>query len=279
MAKTTEIEPHVHMPKPKGVLIPIGGHEDKKHKKTILSRVIKETKKKKPLIEILTAATNEPHEYAKEYFSAFKDLGIKTVKEISLEKREESSRFIKRIEKCDAVFITGGDQLKLTSLLGGTDLMKLIRKRYVEDKHFVIAGTSAGAAAMSNTMIASGECRDALIKGDLILNNGLDLINNVFIDTHFTQRGRLGRIIQTISANPEVIGLGLGEDTAVVIYNGNELETIGSGLVILIDGLSIKYTNLTDVDDGDEITVEGVTLHVVSPGKIFSLKERKLLKS
>jgi cyanophycinase len=264
---------------PKGILIAIGGHEDKKKQKEILQRVIDETRKKKPVIGIITVATGEPKETYKDYASAFKKLGVRHVYEITLTRREETHPYLEKIKKSNAVFFSGGDQLKLTTLLGGTDLILLLRKQYLEKKNFVIAGTSAGAAAMSSTMIASGENRDALIKGNLKLNNGLDLINNVFIDTHFTQRGRLGRVIQTVSANPEVIGVGLGEDTGIVIYNGNELETIGSGLVVLADGLTIKYTNMAEVEEGDPITVEGVTLHVLSKGEIFSLKERRLLKS
>jgi cyanophycinase len=267
------------MTKPRGILIPIGGREEKDGHKSILSRVIDETRKRDPIIEIITVATNHPEETSEDYFSAFEDLGLSDVGEINIEKRAETLDFMKRIDECDVVFFCGGNQLKLTVLLGGTDFLKLLKDRYLHDDNFVVAGTSAGAAAMSNTMILSGSGENALIKGELQLTNGLDFINNLFIDTHFTQRGRLGRLVQTVTANPAVLALGLGEDTGAVIYNGNELEIIGSGLAVIADGLNIKYSNLTDVEDGDPITVEGITLHVLSQSKIFSLSERRLLRS
>jgi cyanophycinase len=267
------------MERPRGILIPIGGHEDKEGRKSILSRVIDETRKRDPIVEIITLSTNVPEEISSDYFQAFEDLGLNDVGEIYIERRDETSDFIRRIDTCDAVFFCGGNQLKLTTLLGGTNFLKLLKKRYYNDENFVVAGTSAGAAAMSNTMIVAGSNRDALIKGKLQLTNGLDFINNLFIDTHFTQRGRLGRLVQTVTANPAVLGLGLGEDTGAVIYNGNELEIIGSGLAVIADGLNIKYSNLTDIEDGDPITVENIILHILGRKEIFSLSERRLLKS
>jgi cyanophycinase len=265
--------------KPRGILIPIGGHEQKKGSKSILSRVIDETRKKNPIIEIVTVATNLPEETSEDYFLAFEALGLTDTGEIHIKNRSEIADFTRRIETCDAVLFSGGNQLKLTALLGGTDFISVLKDRYYNDDNFVIAGTSAGATAMSNTMILKGSSEDALIKGELQLTNGLDFIDNLFIDTHLTQRGRIGRLIQTVTGNPGVLGLGLGEDTGAVIYNGNELEVIGSGLVVIADGLNIKYSNLTDIEDGEAITVEGITLHVLGKGKIFSLEERRLLKS
>jgi cyanophycinase len=267
------------MSRPRGILIPIGGNEDKKGSKSILSRVIDETRKKNPIIEIITVATDIPKEISYDYFLAFEELGLTDIGEIHIEKRDEIRDFMERIETCDAVFFSGGNQLKLTSMLGGSDFVSLLKERYYNDDNFVIAGTSAGATVMSNTMILKGSSADALIKGQLQLATGFDFINNFFIDTHLTQRGRIGRLIQTVTMNPGILALGLGEDTGTVIYNGNELEVIGSGLAVIADGLNIKYSNVTDIEDGDPITVEGILLHVLSRGEIFSLKERRLLKS
>lgn len=266
---------------PKGILIAIGGHEDKEGRKSILSRVIDETGKNDPIIEIVTVATNLPKEVSDDYFFAFDELRISELGEIYIDKRDQTSDkdLLRKIERSDAVFFSGGNQLKLTTLLGGTQFLELLKDKYYNQRDFVIAGTSAGAAAMSNTMIVSGSSQDSLIKGELQLNNGLDFIKDLFIDTHFTERGRLGRLIQTIACNPAVLGLGLGEDTGAVIYNGNEIEIIGSGLAVIADGLTIKYTDLTEIEDGEPITVEGISIHVLAKGKIFSLKERRLLKS
>lgn len=265
-------------PFPKGVLIPIGGGEDKNEHKTVLKRVIEETGKKQPCVCVVTLATNLPREVGNDYRQAFKDLGIEKMSQLHYEHRPEadSEANLQKIRKCDAVLFSGGNQLKLSSLLGGTRLLALIKERYYDESRFVIAGTSAGAAAMSDTMIIAGSSKDALIKGQLELTNGLDLINSVFIDTHFTERGRFGRVIQTVTCNPGVLGLGLGEDTAVIIYRGNEMEVVGSGLVVIADGSAIEYTDLTSIENGHPITVEGIKMHILGSGKKFIISERRL---
>ncbi len=262
---------------PKGILIPIGGAEDKKDNKEVLQRIVEETKKKKPTVCVITLATNLAEEVASDYKTAFKDLGA-GISIIHFHQRVEadSTSNLSKIKKADAIFFTGGNQLKLSSLLGGTKLLALIRKRYLKDEHFVIAGTSAGAAAMSETMIVSGSGQDSLIKGELELTNGLDFIDSVFIDTHFTQRGRFGRLIQTVTCNPGVMGLGLGEDTAVVIYAGHVMEVAGSGLVVIVDGQDITYTDLTEVESGQPITVENLKMHILGKNQRFLLSERRL---
>jgi len=265
---------------PRGILIPIGGAEDKKGNKDILNRVLDETGRKYPIVEVITSATDLPEDVGDGYTEAFKDLGLDDVGTIHIDEREEAGdkEFIRRIERCDCVFFSGGNQLKLSSVLGGTALLKVIKDRYMDDRNFVIAGTSAGAAAMSATMIVSGSSRDALVKGELQLTTGLNFIDCVFIDTHFTERGRFGRLMQTIATNPTVLGLGLGEDTGAIIHDGRELEIIGSGLVVIVDGCCIKYTDLTDVRAGEPITIEGLMMHVLSSGKRFDLGERKLIR-
>jgi len=266
---------------PKGILVPIGGGEDKKESKTVLSRIIEETGKKTPAVCVVTVATNLPDEVGDDYRQAFRDLGIDTISQIHFEQRPDADtdENLDKVKECDLILFSGGNQLKLSSLLGGTRLLETIRQRYYDDEYFVVAGTSAGAAAMSDTMIIAGSSTAALIKGELELTNGLDLINSVFVDTHFTERGRFGRLIQTVTCNPGVLGLGLGEDTAVVIYRGNEMEVAGSGLVVIVDGIDIVYSDLTHVSNGDPITVEGLKLHILGPGKRFLLKERRLEKN
>ena len=265
------------MRRPKGILIPIGGHEDKEGHKSVLARVIKETGKKNPIIEVITIATSLPKETLADYFEVFHSLGIKKVGDLKVENRKHASDrdIIERVRKCDIAFFSGGNQLKLTTMLNGTEFLQVLKERYDEDENFVVAGTSAGASAMANTMILSGSAIDALVKGELQLSNGLDFLNNIFIDTHFSERGRFGRLIQTVTTNPPVLGLGLSEDTAAVIYGGTEMEIVGSGLAVIVDGLEIKYTNLTDVEQGDPITVEGLVMHVLANGKRFSITERR----
>jgi cyanophycinase len=264
--------------KPKGILIPIGGAEDKENNKEILARIIKETKKAHPTVCIVTLASTFVEETFKGYVTAFKALGHTKVTHVHYQNHNEGNeeKHLQIIKACDAVIFSGGYQLRLTTLLGGTKLFEAIRTRYYDEPGFVIAGTSAGAAAMSDTMIVSGSSCEAMIKGELELTNGLDLINNVFIDTHFTERGRVGRIIQTVTCNPGVLGIGLGEDTAIVIKK-EELEVVGSGLVMIIDGTLISYTDLAEKQDGEPITVEGVKVHVLGHSSRFSIKDRKMI--
>ena len=218
-----------------------------------------------------------PDKVAATYKKAFDDLKISTVSIIHYNSRKDADTEddLNKIKTCDLVLLSGGKQLKLGTLLGGTELLKLIKQRYFDESTFVVAGTSAGATAMSNTMIISGNNQKALIKGSLELTNGLDLINNLCIDTHFIQRERVGRLIQTVTCNPGILGLGIGEDTSVIIKD-DTMEIFGSGLVIIVDGIGIEYTDLTEIKDGEPITVEGIKLHVIGAGKKFSISERKL---
>jgi cyanophycinase len=260
--------------KPKGILIPIGGGNDD----PVIERIIKVSGKLHPKICYITLAVSDGEEAKTKHKNFAKQYGRKNVSFIHFNVRSEADSVenIRNIKQCDVVLIGGGNQLRLTSLLGGTLLMSEIKKRYYEESKFIVSGSSAGAAAMSNTMIISGSSQDALIKGELQLTNGLDLINNVFIDTHFTDRGRFGRVIQTVAYNPGVLGLGLSENTGVIIYEGERLEVVGSGLVVIVDGTGVEYSDLTDVSDGDPLTVVGLKMHVIGPGKCFFINSRKV---
>jgi cyanophycinase len=260
--------------KPKGILIPIGGGDDD----DIIDRAIKETGKAHPKICYITLAVSDDEEARQKHINFARSFGTKNVSFIHFNQRKEadSKENIRKIKECEMVLIGGGNQLRLSSLLGGTILMAEIKKRYYEEKKFIVSGSSAGAAAMSNTMIISGSSKDALVKGELQLTNGLDLINNVFIDTHFTDRGRFGRVIQTIAYNPGVLGLGLSAGTAAIIYQGERLEVIGTGLAVIVDGTGIEYSDLTEKEDGDPLTIVGIKMHIIGPGKCFFISSRKI---
>ena len=260
---------------PKGKLIAIGGGEDKKRSMEVLKRFLAEIDKKDPAIEIITTATSLPEEVGDDYISAFRSLDVRNYGTLHIDDKDMANdrEVIERLRKADGVIFSGGDQLKLSSILGGTDFHKIMKERY-ENEHFVIAGTSAGAAAMSHHMIVRGSSADALIKGELKLTTGLGWIDDVIIDTHFTQRGRFGRLIQAVSTLPSALGLGLGEDTAAVISDGNHVEIVGSGMVVIVDGQNIRQTTITEIKDGEPLTVEGVMMHVLCTGDCFLLKER-----
>jgi cyanophycinase len=166
---------------------------------------------------------------------------------------------------------TGGDQLRLTSILGGTSFHDILLEKY-KNEDFIYAGTSAGAAAASNNMIYQGSSHEALLKGEVKISSGLGLIDDVIIDTHFVQRGRIGRLFQAVVGNPKTLGIGLGEDTGLLITNGFQMEAIGSGLVILVDGKQIKDTNLTEVELGQPISINNFVVHVMSMNDKYDLK-------
>lgn len=274
----------------KGKLIIIGGAIDKGSftevsfdknvannlnffEKGILKRIIKESRLgPESRIEIVTTASSIPMDVGSEYIRAFNYLGANNVGALHIQKREEAStdEILERVEKADVMMFTGGDQLRLTSILGGTRFHKALTEKY-RNEEFVYAGTSAGAAAASASMIYQGTSKEALLKGEIKITSGLDLIENVIIDTHFVSRGRIGRLFQAVVSNPSVLGIGLGEDTGLLIKNGSCMEAIGSGLVILVDGRQIRDTNLTDVPLGAPISINNLIVHVMSQDDKYDL--------
>ena len=173
---------------------------------------------------------------------------------------------------------SGGNQLRLSVSEGGTEFLNIMKRRYQEED-FLIAGTSAGAMAMSHTMIYEGNATRAHLKGEVKMTTGLGFINSIIIDSHFEKRGRFGRLAQAVAVNPSVIGIGLGEDTGMLITEGNKMEAIGSGLVIIIDGHDIIHSNIADIPDGNPISLENLKVHFCEHGNGYLLKERKFLMS
>lgn len=279
---------------PKGKLVIIGGSVDrgsfsespadlqrnlKFFEKGILKRITTESVKgNQSRIEIITTASNIPEEVGEEYIKAFAQLEVLNVGVINIKTREEanSHQNIERLRNSDVVMFTGGDQLRLTSIFGGTSFHYLLLEKYSNEK-FLIAGTSAGAAASSNNMIYQGSSHGALLKGEVKITGGLGFINNVIIDTHFVQRGRIGRLLYTCASNPINLGIGLGEDTGLLITDGNNMEAIGSGLIILVDGTHMRNTNMTEVELGEPVSIENLIVHVMSIGDHFDLKSKRLI--
>ena len=244
----------------------------------ILKRIIEESKyKEQSLIEIVTTASTIPNEIGRAYVKAFKYLGASKVDILHIDKREQASDpgNIERLRQAHVLMFTGGDQLRLTSILGGTPFHDLFLDKY-RNEEFIFAGTSAGAAAASNSMIYEGNSSEALLKGEVKITSGLGLINDVIIDTHFVQRGRIGRLFQSVVDNPKTMGIGLGEDTGLLITNGVLMEAIGSGLVILVDGREIKDTNLTQIEIGQPISICNLVVHVLSKFDTFNLKTNQM---
>lgn len=279
----------------KGKLVIIGGAVDKGSftetdldknasnnlnffEKGILKRIIDESKhKKESRIEVITTASKIPREIGPEYVKALNFLGATNVDVLYIERREQATdpEVLARLKAADVVMFTGGDQLRLTSMLGGTAFDDMLIDKY-RNEDFIYAGTSAGAAAASNSMIYQGSSSEALLKGEVKITSGLGLIDGVIIDTHFVQRGRIGRLFQAVVGNPKVLGIGLGEDTGLLITNGKQMEAIGSGLVILVDGREIKDTNLTQIELGEPISINHLVTHVMSKNDTFDLDTFKM---
>lgn len=246
--------------------------------KGILKRIIDESKhKKESRIEVITTASKIPREIGPEYVKALNFLGATNVDVLYIERREQATEpeVLARLKAADVVMFTGGDQLRLTSMLGGTAFDDMLIDKY-RNEDFIYAGTSAGAAAASNSMIYQGSSSEALLKGEVKITSGLGLIDGVIIDTHFVQRGRIGRLFQAVVGNPKVLGIGLGEDTGLLITNGKQMEAIGSGLVILVDGREIKDTNLTQIELGEPISINHLVTHVMSKNDTFDLDTFKM---
>lgn len=279
---------------PKGKLVIIGGSVDrgsftespddlqrnlKFFEKGILRRITTESAKNNlSRFEIITTASSIPEEVGEEYIKAFAQLNVMDVGVLNIKTREEANapEYVERLRKADVVMFTGGDQLRLTSIFGGTTFHHLLLEKY-ENEHFIISGTSAGAAASSNNMIYQGSSHGALLKGEVKITGGLGFINNVIIDTHFVQRGRIGRLMYACASNPINIGIGLGEDTGLLITKGNDMEAIGSGLIILVDGTQMRHTNMSDVEMGEPVSIENLVVHVMALGDHYNLKTKKLI--
>ena len=281
------------MSHPKGKLIAIGGAEDKGtdleteeinrnnlnfFELGILRRVVEEAGGPASHIEVITTASTIPYEVGENYLNAFGKIGCTNVQVMHIRNRQDTleTEFLERIKTCDAVMFSGGNQLRLSVTDGGTEFLSILKKRYQNEK-FLIAGTSAGAMAMSQTMIYEGNAARAHLKGEIKMTTGLGFINSVIIDSHFEKRGRFGRLAQAVATNPSTIGIGLGEDTGMLITAGNKMEAIGSGLVVIIDGHDILHSNIADIPDGNPVSIENLKVHFCEKGNGYLIRERKFL--
>ncbi|MFL5740796.1 MAG: cyanophycinase [Flavisolibacter sp.] len=276
------------MQNPKGYLIAVGGAEDRGEEERIKRKpldffaegilrqiLLLAGKRSTAKLELVTTASSIPDEVAISYKKAFRKLGCEDVGHLRLITREEadSKKVLDRIEKCNCILFSGGDQLKLSSVLGGTQFINLVKERF-ETEHFVIAGTSAGAAAMSNTMICGGDENKAFRKGAVELSIGFGLLPNVIIDTHFDARGRFGRLVQAIAAQPGSIGIGLDEDTGIVVEKGSRLRAIGSSSVVVVDGSHVVCNNIAEIKSGMPLSVSNIYVHIMSQSDVFDIHTR-----
>ena len=251
----------------------IGGHENKQSNKTILKAFAERVGAGK--LVLTAVASQEPHSYYEEYVRVLRACGIKHIHKLEINSREEGKKEsnIKILADATAVFFTGGDQLKITSQVGDTPVFQRLHEIYNEGG--VIAGTSAGAAAMCETMLVSGESDQSNRIADLRMATGLGMIKGLVIDTHFAERGRLGRILGAVAQNPYNLGIGIDENTCIIVEGDKKFTVLGSGAVYVADGKGITTSNLTEQANGKILSVCHLKLHVLSQGDQFHLQNRE----
>jgi cyanophycinase len=256
---------------PRGTVVAIGGHEGQAER-GLLERLLRIVPGGARKVVVVPAASKLASEVGRDYEAAFRTLGTEAYV-LGIHDREdaESPASVRRVAEADLVFLTGGDQLRLTSLLGGTAVHRAIRG--VLAKGGVVAGTSAGAACMSGTMIVDGDSR-GIRRGNVQMAPGLDLVSGCVIDTHFLERGRLTRLLEVVAANPGLLGLGVGEDTAMLVQ-GTRIESLGRGLVVVVDGHDVRHTNISDVGTEGQVAIENAIVHTLPDGYAFDLARRE----
>lgn len=257
----------------KGKLVIIGGGEDKKGDCAILREFIRLAGGSKARVVVMTVATDEPEESGAEYRRVFKKLGASDVHAVDVSSRKDvlDEKALQLIEQATALFFTGGDQIHVTSLLGGTEMQDLIYKKFKDG--LLIGGTSAGAAMMSNSMIIRGDANCNPRFGGIEIGPGMDFLPGTMIDTHFSQRGRMGRLLTAVAHYPQDIGFGIDENTALIVNDG-QCEVIGENSVIVVDAGGITYTNLPNLADNEGLTLHEVHLHVLTEGHKYDLDKR-----
>lgn len=272
-------------PVPNGILLVIGGHEeknggsDRSHGKgaaqsmEILQNFITLTGKKQPVIEVVTTASSEGEDVFKDYQEAFKQLEVDSIGHIHHDKRSDvlSQNLTERIRKADGIFFSGGDQLKLTSIYGGTQILLTIKEGYIYDK-LILAGTSAGAMAFSTPMIFAGNKQVQQVTGEVRVTTGLEFLKDVCIDTHFVDRSRFVRMAQVIAGNPTCIGIGIEENTAIIVRNGIDIDIIGEGIVVITEGYGITDSNILDYGSGSTVSIQDLNVKLLSKGSYYQIR-------
>ncbi|MEO1573938.1 MAG: cyanophycinase [Pseudomonadota bacterium] len=257
----------------RGWLIPIGGAEERETDSTILRRFMELCGGEDAKILVIPTAS-ELEETGPNYVRLFEDMGARS-RYMPVDEREDcfSDDIVGTLKRATGIFITGGNQLRLSTILGGTPVAKTIRERFGEGVH--VAGTSAGAAIVPEHMIAGGPTGPTPTENGVTMAPGLGLTNKVIIDQHFRQRDRLGRLLTALSYNPFVTGFGIDEDTAAFISPHGEMEVVGSGAITVVDPAGLTHSSMYDAREDDPICLIGLTLHLLTAGDRYNLETRE----
>lgn len=256
-----------------GTLIIIGGKEDKMGDRLILKEVARRTEHGK--LVIISAASEMAHELWEQYRSIFRSLGVKKLEHLSINTAEEARDPLKLalLAGAQTLFFTGGDQIRLSSKIGGTAIKDFIFEHY--ENGGTIAGTSAGASVMGPVMLvgAVSEKNESHKVGNFMMAPGLGLVDDVIIDQHFAQRGRIGRLLRAVALNPAILGIGIDEDTSIILQ-GSQFLVRGSNAVYVIDGRNVTYTNMSESVVEKTMSMHDVKLHILADSEIYDLRTR-----
>ncbi len=258
----------------RGYIVAVGGAEDKVGAAAILRRFVEVSGGKRARIAVIPTASRLG-DTGKRYEKLFKSIGVEEVRALPFAERADASReeWLKMLDTASGIFMTGGNQLRISTILGGTPVAKAVRK--MNARGVAVGGTSAGAAVLSEHMIASGEEGPTPKAGMTSLAPGFGLTNRVIIDQHFRQRDRLGRLLTAVAYNPFAVGVGLDEDTAAFINPDRVIEVVGAGAITLVDASALQHSSIATADDGKPICMTGLRLHVLTHGATYNLETRE----
>lgn len=256
--------------------IAIGGAEDKEGNMTVHKAVLAEARGAESRVVVVTSATAEPEAARERYLAVYSKLGVKDVEVLHIDSRAKANdaAVVQSMAQADVVFFTGGDQMRLTQALAGTDSFETLSRRY-QAGEVVLAGTSAGAAAASPLMIFGGDPSKSMQKGEVSMTSGFGFVPGVVFDTHFSERDRLPRLFNAVASHPASVGIGLDEDTAAIMRRDGTAQVIGAGTVTFVDGRGITACNMADVDRGEAFTVEGLRVDKLPAGARYDIKSRR----
>lgn len=259
-----------------GALVIIGGAEDREGDCVVLREFVRLAGGMQAHIAVMTAATSMPKEVGDDYIHIFKRLGAEKVEVVRTERREDSNRedSLRIIEQATGIFFTGGDQSRIVDFIRGTPLDRAIHKRHAEGA--VIGGTSAGAAMMPDEMIIGGASVSNPSVDAVSMGPGMGFLPGIVVDQHFAQRGRLGRLLAALLLQPAVLGLGIDEDTGIIV-SGDEFEVVGQGAITVVDETAATHNNLQGLLKDEAIALCGVKLHILPHGYRFNLKTHQPL--
>jgi len=258
-----------------GYLVLIGGHEDTDGRCEVLLRLVRLARADSGELVICTAATEEQETTARRYRDVFRRLGVQELSILRLKDRTDADDTSNRkmLERAACLFFTGGDQLRITSLLGGTALERLMHQQF--KKGLVIAGTSAGASVMSDTMMVGGAGDDSPRRGMAAISPGFGFVKGVIVDQHFDQRGRIGRLLAVLAQNPMTLGIGIDEDTGLIVDRKGQCSIMGSQTVTIVDSRQSQHSNVSEQQPREPLAFTGVTVHVLPAGYGFRLDTRE----